>query len=76
MGMICEICGKSITEATPWSILDGKRQHILKGDCKVTRNTEGTAPDKKKAKIFKQTLSHLREGPGFTTRTLPTPRMI
>jgi predicted Fe-S protein YdhL (DUF1289 family) len=35
MGMICELCLKTITESTPWSILDGKRQHIIKSDCKI-----------------------------------------
>jgi len=35
MGMICELCGKSITEATPWSFINGERQHIINSDCTV-----------------------------------------
>ena len=46
MGMICELCLKTITEATPWSILDGKRQHIIKSDCLVQKEKKSRTREK------------------------------
>jgi len=34
---ICHLCENRLKENSPWSIIDGKRQHILEADCKAKR---------------------------------------